>query len=263
MNHWKQFLVVAAVVAVTPAVWSREPNPGAAAAFQTEADNITKQADQVQANIEKTTGDRLIAGRGLVELLRAQAAAGAKVSTAYGAGDDLAIKMATAELDTAKDATARGWDRLNVRQNQFAVAANSQQVEFFKQSTPDANKPLLDALIAARQKFQTTSEALYAAITPEAAWSDIELARDAYLQSLDEIDVTGRALMLANVRARYATRPGADAVTGKLAELTKVDEAVLAASKAAKDQTLQLRILERKRAGLIKDIDAAFAKPAP
>ena len=246
-----------------PLARALNPNPESAAGQRAEAERLTKQAEQVQARAEKMTGDAKAAATDLVAALKAQAAAALKVSAAWAAGDEAALKAALPELEHNRDASYRASERLNVRQTQANLAPNEKQVEALRGITPAANKSLLDAVVAARQKALTAGDTFVAALTPEASGVSVETARDVLLQATDELELATRALNLANGRARLAARPGASdaAIVAKIADLAKLDDAVLAAAKTAKEQSLQVRILERKRYLALKDLETALSKP--
>ena len=248
-----------------PLARAMTPNPEFAAGVRTEAETLTKQAERVQARAEKMTGDAKAAGTEWAEAIKAQAAATVKVSAAWAAGDEAALKAARTEVDHARDAVNRASERFNVRQTQSNLAPGEKQLESLRGITPAANKPLLEAVVAARKKALSAGDLFVAAVTPEASWASVEAARDVYQQALDELELATRALTLANGRAGLAARPGASdaAIAAKIADLAKTDDAMLAATKAAREQMIQARSLERKRRAAFKELETALSKPAP
>lgn len=246
------------------AVRAADPNPEGAANMKAMAESIGKLIENLQGNYATRTGDLKVAADQHLEALKARVAAVSKYAEAFKSGDDVALKDSQAEYQRTEKLVALAQDRLNVRQNQVVLAPEESQIGFFKQQTPEVNRSTLEALLVAKKKTFEAGNALVAVLAPESAPADIETARDAYIQAKDEHELLWRKLRHDNERIKFGERPGAaDSadVTAKLAELGKTDTALQEATKATKSQALQLRILERKRAALIAEINAALSKP--
>jgi hypothetical protein len=186
------------------------------------------------------------------------AAAFETLATAVGIGvsQEQAIETATAALGQCQKRQTAAVERLNIRQA-LAGLQPAAALETLTKATPDANKPLLDALLAARQKALAAGAAVHDAIAPEADPLAIELQRDEWILAQNDLALATRALNAANERARLAALPGADrpAAAEKLAEIAARDEEVLAAHAAMLAATLEARMADRHRAAAV----AAYA----
>ena len=235
------------------------PNLAASSNELSQAAQLTKRAESFRERAEKATGDLKDECFKAAEACQANAEAKKKVAAALAAGDEEAVKAARAAQAKNEAQCRIAQERVEARQTQAAIPSK----ESFTVAS-ETDKGLLETALTARQNAITAGNTFVAAIIPEASQSVIEIARDAWLQSQDDLAMARRALTLANERAKMATRPGAadPAAAAKLTELAKIDEDIVAAAKAAKAQTLQGRILERKRAETLQEFEKLL-KNAP
>jgi hypothetical protein len=260
MRQTTLMLVLVSALLACALAWAA-PSPEAAAKSKADADAATKQAETMRANAEKATGDVKTEMLAIADAQTALATAQQKLSEAQAAGDNTVNDAKTA-VAKADEWVKRLQDRLKIRQSQAQLTVSDQQLAGLQKSTAPANKPLLEAMLAAKAKTVTAGHTFANAITADATRDSIEVARDAWLQAIDESDLAARAFDLAQIRAQLAARPGgtaADAVA-KLAEMEKADNALLAALKASKEATLALRLAERKHNTLFREADAGIAR---
>ena len=263
-SHPSRITVAALVLLLVSqfAAIAAPPDPDRAAAMQREADAMLKGAVDYEASAAKAAGK---AAGELADALTNAASATRQVAdalktfaTAVGAGNDEDMKSAQAALSAAQKQQRLANEQLGVRQRVFAFSPNNAAIESLTKSTPEANKPLLDAQLAAINKAVDSAAIFYAVLTPEANSDDIEVARDLWTQSINELDLAKMAFEWANDRARMGARKGADeiAAAAKLAEIMTTDDEQLAARKAAQATALQIRALERKRRAAFFEFEA-------
>jgi|688.fasta_scaffold07636_11 hypothetical protein len=240
------------------------PNPGRAADLRKQAEGVLKQAEGFVALAGKSEGELAASATDAATACREAAAALETLATAVaiGVSQEQAIDTATAALGQLQKRQTAALERLNVRQAVAGLHPAAAVLETLMKATPEANKPLLDALLAARQKALAAGAAVHDAIAPEADPLVIEVRRDDWIRAQNDLTLATRALNAANERARLATLPGADrpAAAAKLAEIAARDGEVLAAHAAVLAATLEARLADRSRAAAGKAYgDATWA----
>jgi len=226
------------------------PNPGRAADLRKQAEGALKQAEGFLALAGKSQGELAASATNAATACREVAATLETLATAVaiGVSQEQAIETANAALGQLQKRQTAAVERLNVRQ---AVAGlqPAAAIQAFTKATPEANKPLLDALLAAKQKAIAAGDAVHDAITPEADPLEIEMQRDEWIRAQNDVALATQALKDANERARLAALPGADrpAAAAKMAEIAVRDGEVLAAHEAVLAATLEARLADRNR----------------
>jgi hypothetical protein len=227
------------------------PNPGGAADLRKQADGTLKQADGFVALAGRSQGEVAESATNAAVACREVAAALETLATAVGIGvsQEEAIETATAALDRLRKRQSAAVERLNVRQAVAGLQPAAAALEALAKATPNATKPLLEALLAARIKALAAGAAVHDAITPEADPLAVEVQRDDFVRAQNDLALATRALQAANERARLAALPGADrpAAAAKLAEIAVHDEEVRAAHAAVLAATLNARLADRDR----------------
>jgi hypothetical protein len=253
-------IVVALLLSI--AAWAAKPNEAESTRLKTEADGITKQVTQLQATVDKAAGETKIAGQDYVEALKAKAAAAVKYAEAKASGEDAALKTAGDVYNNAVLAAAQASDRYNIRQQQANLQPTQAQLDQYQKNPAEELKPLIAAVVEARQKAIAAGSALVTAINPNTKPETLEATRDAWMLSQDVLDVAARTLTLANNRVQLAQKSKNDpGVLAKLTELAKADAEFIAAYKAAKEQALKAKLLERKCKQLISEANALANAP--
>ena len=266
-SHPSRITVAALVLLLVSqfAAIAAPPNPDRAAGMQREADAMVKQAEGLESRAAKAEGELADALTNAASATRQVADALKTFATAVGAGNDEDMKSAQAALSAAQKQQRLANEQVEVRQRVFNFQPNDAAIESLTKSTPEANKPLLDALLAAKNKAVDSAATFYAVLTPETNSDDIEVARDIWTQSIHELELAKMAFDFANDRARMGAQKGAEEIVAaaKLAEIMTTDDEQLAARKAAQATALQLRALDRKRRAAVKEFEALRNPPQP
>ena len=154
-------------------------------------------------------------------------------------------------------------DQASVRQTIAGLQPADAALESLTKATADADKPLLDAAIAARKKAVEAGNAYLARLVPETDPVEIEVQRDGWIRIQNELELANLALTLANERNRIAISKGAEkaAAAVKMPDVVNRDEELLAARKALLEANLQLRIVERKRRVVGGEFQEALRAP--
>lgn len=241
-----------------PVARAAQPNPAMSSNVLAQAASIRAEAKSVTSLAAKATGDYQEALTRNAEAKQVLAEALTRWAAAYASGEDDALKASGTEVATARYGQWCASERTEVQRILSTINPNE------KVAAGEAEKALLDAYLAARQKVVSDGNMFLAKITPEAAQADIEVARDTWIQCQNDLWLTRWALDRANDRARCAARKEAADPTAaaKLAEIASIDDEYFAAQKDAKAQSLKVRVLERKRAAAQREFDAA-CKNAP
>jgi hypothetical protein len=228
------------------------PNPVRAADLRKQAEDKLKQAEGFVALAAKSQGEVAESAANAAAACREVAGVLETLAIAVGIGvnQEQAIDTANATRGPLEKRQAAAAERLNVRQAVASLQPAAAAIESLTKATPEANTPLLDALLTAREKAVAAGVALHDVITPEAAPLAIEARRDEWMRAQNDMALATRALNDANERARLADRPGADrpAAAAKLAEIAVRDGEVLAAHAAVLAATLEARLADRSRA---------------
>jgi len=263
-SHPSRITVAALVLLLVSqfAAIAAPPDPDRAAAMQREADATLKGAVDYEARAAKAAGE---AAGELADAFTNAASANRQVAdalktcaTAVGAGNDEDMKSAQAAFFAAQKQQRLANEQLGTRERVFNFQPNDAAIESLTKSTPEANKPLLDAQLAAINKAVDSAATFYAVLTPEANSDDIEVARDLWTQSINELDLAKMALEFANDRAWMGARKRkADiAAAAQPAETMTTDDEKLANRKAAQAIGLQFRALDRKRKAAFREVEA-------
>jgi hypothetical protein len=255
-------LLIAAPFAATAA----PPNPDRAAALQQQADGSVKSAEQFDARAEKATGELADSLKNVAAATRQVADAYKALATAVDAGNDEDIKAAQAALTAASTKQRLANEQANVRQTVSNFRPQEgPTLDNLRKATQEANRPLLDALLAAKTSAVEAGATFYAVLTSDTNPVNIEAARDLFIQAQNELEVANLALQSANARAAMASKPGADqaAAAAKLAEIEMFDREWLTAKKAALAAMLQLRALERSRSVAASEFETLRTPPKP
>jgi hypothetical protein len=251
MRSKAHFLLLLLAAQIATTAIAAPPNPAHAADLRKQAAGVLKQAEEFVALAAKSQGEVAESATNAAAARREVADALETLATAVGIGvnQEQAIETATAALGQCQKRQTAAVERLNIRQGVAGLQPAAAALETLTKATPDVNKPLLDALLSARQKAIAAGAAVHDAIAPEADPLGIELQRDEWIRVQNDLALATRALNAANERARLATLPGADrpAAAEKLAEIAARDQEVLAAHAAVLAATLEGRIADRHR----------------
>ena len=245
-------LITLLVSQIASTAVAASPNPASAADMRKQAEASLKQAQGFVALAAKSQGEVAASATNAAAACRELAAAFETLAAvvSIGVSQEVAIETAKAALDRLQKRQAAAIERLNVRQAVASLPPAAAGLEALRKATPEANKPLLEALLAARLKALKAGAAVHDAITPEADPLEIELRRDDWIRAQNDLALATRALTDANERSRLAALPGADrpAAAAKLAEIAARDKEVLAAHAVALATTLGTRVADRNRA---------------
>jgi len=154
-------------------------------------------------------------------------------------------------------------DQASVRHTIAGLQPAEAALESLTKATAAADKPLLDAALAARKKAAEAGNAFLALLVPETDPVEMEVKRDGWIRIQNELELANLALTLANDRNRMAIGRGAEqaAAAVKMPEIVKRDEERLAARKALLEANLQLRIAERNRRSAGGEFEKALRTP--
>jgi hypothetical protein len=227
------------------------PNPAGAADLRKQAEGTLKQAEGFVTLAAKSQGEVAASATNAAAACRDVAQAFQTLATAVGIGvsQEEAIETAKAALSLLQKRQAAAVERLTMRQAVAGLQPGAAAIEALTKTTPEANRPLLDALLTAKEKAVGTGAAVHDALTPEADLLDIELRRDEWIRAQNDLVLASRRLNAANERTRLAALPSADrpAAAAKLAEIAAHDEEVRAAHAAVLAATLDARLVDRSR----------------
>jgi hypothetical protein len=247
-------LLIASQAAET--TFAAAPNPGRAADLRRQAEAALKQAERFTAMAAKSSGDVAESAACAATACREVARSFETLAKAVGIGvsQEQAIETATAALGQSERRQTAAVERLGVRQAVARLQPAAATIDSLAGATADTNKPLLDALLAARTQALAAGAALHDAITPEADSLEIELRRDEWIRGQNDLALATRSLQDTNERARLAALPGADrpAAVAKLAEIVARDQEVLAAQAAVLAATMEARLADRHRTAAAK-----------
>lgn len=158
---------------------------------------------------------------------------------------------AAADPDPARAARlqALAADQASVRQTIAGLQPAAAALEALVKKTAEADRPLLDAAVAARKNAVEVGTAYLALLVPETDPDDIEVVSDRWVESQNELELANLAVAYAHARADMATRKGPEqaAAAVKMQDVLERDNARLAARKALLAANLRLRIVERHR----------------
>jgi hypothetical protein len=170
-----------------------------------------------------------------------------------------------ADPDPARAArlNALAAEQASVRQTIAGLQPADAALESLTKATAAADKPLLDAALAARKKAAETGNAFLALLVPETYPREIDVRGDDWIRIRNELELANLALTLANERNRMAIGRGAEraAAAVRMPEIVKCDEERLAARKALLEANLQLRIAERDRRAAGEEFEKALRTP--
>jgi len=154
-------------------------------------------------------------------------------------------------------------DQASVRQTIAGLQPADAAVESLTKATAAADKPLLDAAIAARKKAAEAGNAFLARLVPETDPLEIEVQLDEWIRIRNELELANLAVTFANERNRMAISRGAEqaAAAVRMPDIVKRDEERLAARKALLEANLQLRIAERNRRSAGGEFEKALRTP--
>jgi len=154
-------------------------------------------------------------------------------------------------------------DQASVRQTIAGLQPADAAVESLTKATAAADKPLLDAAIAARKKAAEAGNAFLARLVPETDPLEIEVQLDEWIRIRNELELANLAVTFANERNRMAISRGAEqaAAAVRMSDIVKRDEERLAARKALLEANLQLRIAERNRRSAGGEFEKALRTP--
>jgi hypothetical protein len=170
------------------------------------------------------------------------------------------IVTTAANPDSAQEARLKGLadEEAKVRQTIAGLQPTDTAAGALTKATAEADKPLLDAALAARKQAVEAGNAFLASLNPSADAIEIEVKRDGWIRILNELELANLALTLANDRTRMAVGAGPNqaAAAVKMPDLVRCDEERLAARKALLEANLRLRIAERDRSAAVKEFHA-------
>jgi hypothetical protein len=170
-----------------------------------------------------------------------------------------------ADPDPARAArlNALAADQASVRQTIAGLQPADAALESLTKATAAADKPLLDASIAARKKAAEAGNAFLVLLVPETNPVEIEVQRDGWIRIQNELELANLAHTLANERNRMAIGRGAEqaAAAVRIPDIVKRDDERLAARKALLEANLQLRIAERNRRCAGGEFEKALRTP--
>jgi hypothetical protein len=242
---------VAVLLASQVSASAADPNPDRAAQLRKQADGMIKQAEDFATRAARAQGELADSATNAATVSREVADAFESLATAVGigVGQSTAIHLAEEKLSALRARQTVAVERLNVRQALAGLQPADAVIESLTKATSEADRPLLDALLAARKKAIDAGTALHAAIVPEADFTEIEVQRDEWIRAQNDLQLASLRLGFANDRAQLAASTGADrpAAAAKLAEVAARDEERLAAHEAVLAATLQARLADRSR----------------
>jgi hypothetical protein len=170
-----------------------------------------------------------------------------------------------ADSDPARAAREKALaaDQASVRQTIAALQPADAAVEALTKATADADKPLLDAAIAARKKAVEAGNAYLARLIPETDPVEIDVRGDEWIRFRNELELANLAVTFANERNRMAIGRGAEqsAAAVMMPDVVRRDEERLAARKALLDANLQLRVAERNRRSAGREFEESLRTP--
>jgi hypothetical protein len=170
-----------------------------------------------------------------------------------------------ADPDPAREARAKALapGQAALRQAIAGLQPTDAAIEAVTKATAEADKPLLDAALAARKKAVEAGHAYLALLVPETDPLEIDARGDDWIRIRNELELTNLALTFANERNAMASRKGAEraAAAVKMPDVVKRDEARLAARKALLEANLQLRVAERKRRAVGGEFEKTLRAP--
>jgi hypothetical protein len=170
-----------------------------------------------------------------------------------------------ADPDPARAArlNALAADQASVRQTIAGLQPADAALESLTKATAEADKPLLDAALAARKKAVEAGNAYLARLVPETDPLEIDVRGDEWIRIRNELELANLALTLANERNRMAISRGAEqaAAAVRMPDVVSRDEERLAARKALLQANLQLRIAERNRRSAGREFEESLRTP--
>lgn len=177
----------------------------------------------------------------------------------------LLVQVVATAADPARAArlNALAVDQANVRQTIAGLQPTDAALDSLAKKTADADKPLLDAALAARKKAVEAGGAYLALLVPETDPTEIGVHGDQWIRIQNELELANFALALAHARTEMAAKKGAEqgAAAVKMPDVVQRDEERLAARKALLEANLQLRVAERKRRAAGREFEESLRKP--
>jgi hypothetical protein len=188
----------------------------------------------------------------------AQADAMQKASEAYAQGDSDAIKAALDKLNAANDDARRANEATAARKAQVGVN-DAKANEAYTRSANDETRDELQTLLAARQAADAAWDKVAVLCGQKVSLEEIEQAKDLAIDAGYNVQIGQRRYQMANEiglrRLRAAKLVDGGKLIAQLDELTKQQDAILAALRAQFDIALQDRKAARAFAAALKSYD--------
>lgn len=239
------------------------PNPAAATSQRTTASQQAAQAKGLLTTAEKlNAGDTKAAALAQAQALKAIADARLELADGYEAGDNEAIKSATAKINEASVTYSVASRVVTARRNADTWGDTSPHASWEKSTVP-AVQPQLAAFLSARKDAaeKWTAMAELGATTSDN--ETLSVAEEVAMMAGYEANIASRAWSYARemaARRDIAAKKNSGALTAQLDAIEKQQAQVLANLRTQYEATIADRKLHREHNDLIAAFDAEARK---